>query len=169
MQNKVEIKGGSGIKWVDTEISQGLFKRELGKNILTIENGIIILKEKVLPAKPFKCVSLEKNISKDENFMTMDIETDISQKDGKHYPYLITGYTEISNKNIAVSSFVDGPVRNEDTQTRLFNNFIEKILKLKTKNQFRKKKKAKKNEKNLINKKNKKKKKNKNENEKYDK
>ena len=132
MQNKVEIKGGSGIKWVDTEISQGLFKRELAKNILTIENGKIILKEKVLPAKPFKSVTLEKNISKDDIFMTMDIETYISQKDGKHYPYLITGYTEISNKNIAVSSFVDGPVRNEDTQTRLFNNFIEKILKLKS-------------------------------------
>ena len=58
--------------------------QEIGKNKFTVENGIIILKEKVLPAKPFKKVNLEKNISKDDIFMTMDIETDVSQKDRKH-------------------------------------------------------------------------------------
>ena len=34
MQNKVEVKGGSDIKWVDTEISQGLFKKLVKINLL---------------------------------------------------------------------------------------------------------------------------------------
>lgn len=51
--NSVEIDGAD-LKWTDTKISDNTFKRILGKNTLYIRDGVAIVKQKELPARPFK-------------------------------------------------------------------------------------------------------------------
>ena len=59
------------------------FKREIGKNTLYVDTSdpkkpIITLKEKVLPAKPFKHVKSDTVLNPNNVFMTIDIESSLS-------------------------------------------------------------------------------------------
>lgn len=59
--NKVTMLGNINLSWIDTVIGHGdnnFFKREIGKSILYFNHGEIILKKKLLSAKPFKTVNL---------------------------------------------------------------------------------------------------------------
>ena len=103
--NKVRITGPADLEWVDTKIDDELFKREIGKNTLYIKNGSPIVKEKVLPAKPFSHVKTDAKIDSIEKFMTIDIETlrtgkdtHFGYKEGVLIPYLICGYYIEKNK-----------------------------------------------------------------------
>jgi hypothetical protein len=51
-----------------------------------------MVKEKELPAKPFKRVGVDGTLVANNNFITIDIET--ITIDGQMKPYLITGYTD---------------------------------------------------------------------------
>ena len=88
--NNVQIKSQAGIKWSDTQISDNIFRRDLDKNTFYIKDSNIIIKQKELPAKPFKIIKKDNNISSIDNIMTMDIET--VNIDGSLLPYLIFGY-----------------------------------------------------------------------------
>lgn len=52
--NKVTILGLSNFNWVDTKISDDLFKREIGKSTIYFLDREIILQKQQLNAKPFK-------------------------------------------------------------------------------------------------------------------
>ena len=64
--NSVTISGAKDIKWKDTRISDTQFKREIGSTTHYIENGVIILSEKELNAKPFRPLKKEKKIIYDK-------------------------------------------------------------------------------------------------------
>lgn len=51
--NKVSIMGASDLNWVDTEINDNLFKREIGKSTFYFLGGELVLVKRMLPAKPF--------------------------------------------------------------------------------------------------------------------
>jgi len=51
--NKVSIVGASDLSWIDTKISNELFKRELGKSTIYFLNGEQVLIKRLIPAKPF--------------------------------------------------------------------------------------------------------------------
>ena len=89
LTNNVRILGASDLKWKDTRRSEGGFIREIGKSTIYFnEEGEIILRKQVLPAKPFKRTKLDSKLL--TKFVTMDIET--IQKDGKIVPYLACAY-----------------------------------------------------------------------------
>ena len=82
------------------------FKREIGENTLYVDTSdpkkpIITLKEKVLPAKPFKNVKSDSILTPNNVFMTIDIETILI--DNIQTPYLICGY----GKDIQIESRKD--------------------------------------------------------------
>ena len=122
--NQVRIAGAMDLSWVDTRIEDNLFVREFNNNTFYVENGKIIVKTKVIPAKPFDTLQKDKKLMKSDNFMTLDIETMLV--DGIHYPYLICGY----GANFEISSFVDPEtVRNGGPyREKMFNEFIAKLL-----------------------------------------
>ena len=70
--NKVRIEGSSDFTWTDTKIDDTTFMRELGKNVLYIRDGEVLVRSKELNAKPFRKLS---KLGTSDEFMTMDIET----------------------------------------------------------------------------------------------
>lgn len=111
--NKVTILGASDLKWTDTCLPEGGFKREIGKSTKYFLDGVNILNKQMLPAKAFKKLNADKNVG--GAFITMDIET-INQE-GKLTPYLICAY----NGADYITSF-------GKDQKALFSAFIEQLL-----------------------------------------
>jgi hypothetical protein len=116
--NKVVIKGQSDLQWVDTKISDDTFKREIGKDILYIKDGDVIVKSKQLNTKAFKNLKKENKMDSKNSFMTMDIET--INIDGKITPYLITAYTG--------KEYIVNYTNESLDQNTLFSSFISKLL-----------------------------------------
>ena len=54
LTNKVSIIGASDLKWIDTKLSDDLFKREIGKATIYFLDGEIVLVKRQIPAKPFE-------------------------------------------------------------------------------------------------------------------
>ena len=107
------------------------FKREIGKNTLYVDTTdpkkpIIALKEKVLPAKPFKLVKSDTELTPNNVFMTIDIETILI--DNIQTPYLICGY----GKDIQIESRTDNT--SIESQDKMFKEFITKLIDVKKKN-----------------------------------
>ena len=111
--NKVTISGASDLKWTDTILPEGGFKREIGKSTKYFLDGVNVLNKQMFPAKAFKKLNVDKNVG--GAFVTLDIET-INQ-DSKLIPYLICAY----NGTDKISSYgLD--------QKELFTNFINQLL-----------------------------------------
>ena len=120
--NKVRIQGPADLQWTDTKISDDVFKREIGKSIIFFMGGEIVLRKKVLSAKPFRKQSKDKDLESD--FVTMDIET-ITQ-DGNLVPYLICAF----NGKDYITSYANDPLvgqGNVDPQKALFSSFINQL------------------------------------------
>jgi hypothetical protein len=111
--NKVTISGQSDLKWTDTLLPEGGFKREIGKSTKYFLDGVNVLNKQMLPAKPFKVLKADKNLG--GAFVTMDIET--IHQEGKLIPYLICAY----NGTDKISSY-------GKDQNTLFTNFINQLL-----------------------------------------
>lgn len=88
LTNYVTIEGAAELSWVDTKISESTFKRDIGKSSTFFMDGVKVLRKKVLTAKPFTKLSVDKSLA--NNFVTMDIET--IKVDSKITPYLICAY-----------------------------------------------------------------------------
>ena len=52
--NNVTLLGLSDLKWIDTQLSDNSFKREIGKSTIYFLDGEIILQKKELNAKSFR-------------------------------------------------------------------------------------------------------------------
>jgi DNA polymerase type B, organellar and viral len=117
--NKVRIQGAVDLNWVDTKISEGIFKREIGKSIIYFMGGERVLRKKVLNAKPFRKATVDSVLN--SNFITMDIETINVQ--GKITPYLICGYNG-TDYITSYAQIVDGLIN----QKALFSSFINQLL-----------------------------------------
>lgn len=61
--NNVTILGLSDFKWIDTKISNDLFKREIGKSTIYFLDGEIILQKLQLNAKKFKKGIMDKSLT----------------------------------------------------------------------------------------------------------
>ena len=94
--------------------------RELGKNILYIQNGEIIVRSKELNAKPFRKLTSDKKLSQSNEFMTLDIET--VNVEGKLCAYLICGY----NPSHFISSRIE-QVTDLDQRFKLVNDFMTQL------------------------------------------
>jgi hypothetical protein len=114
--NRVTIQGPINLSWVDTKIGSDLFTREIGKSIIYFMGGEIVLRKKLLNAKPFRKLSTDKILN--SNFITMDIET-ITKK-SKFTPYLICAYNGIDYITSYANESLD--------QKSLFNSFINQLL-----------------------------------------
>ena len=75
--NKVRIEGAADLTWVDTKIDDNTFNRNLGKSEVYVRNGKVVVKAKQLPAKAFTKGKLDKNLTPEATFMTMDIEASV--------------------------------------------------------------------------------------------
>jgi hypothetical protein len=53
LTNKVSIIGASDLNWIDTQVNDNLFKREIGKATFYFLDGELVLVKRQLPAKPF--------------------------------------------------------------------------------------------------------------------
>ena len=112
LTNNVTIEGAADLSWVDTKISENIFKRDIGKSSNYFMDGVKVLRKKELSAKPFTKLSTDKTLA--NNFVTMDIET--IKQGSKLIPYLICAYngtdyissytSESLNQKSLVSSFI---------------------------------------------------------------
>ena len=112
LTNYVTIEGAAELSWVDTKISDNTLKRDIGKSSSYFMDGERVLRKKVLSAKPFTKLSVDKSLA--NNFITMDIET--IKLDSKITPYLICAYNgtdyihsyanETLDQKSLVSSFI---------------------------------------------------------------
>lgn len=59
--NKVTILGASDFKWTDTALIEG-FHREIGKSTIYFLDGEIVLRKQLIPSKPFRKLSSDKNL-----------------------------------------------------------------------------------------------------------
>lgn len=116
LTNKVKIQGAVDLQWIDTKISDEVFRREIGKSIIFFMGGERILRKKQLNAKPFNRVSTDNQLN--SNFITMDIET--VKLDNKITPYLICAYNGIDYITSYANESLD--------QKSLFNSFIMGLL-----------------------------------------
>jgi hypothetical protein len=114
--NNVTILGAADLKWTDTKVSEGCFKREIGKSTIYFLDGVEVLRKQIIPSKPFRNLKAEKYLQ--ERFITFDVET--IRKDNKLIPYLICAY----NGSEYVVSYVDSNLN----QNELFKNFINQLL-----------------------------------------
>jgi DNA polymerase type B, organellar and viral len=114
--NKVTLLGASELKWIDTAVSDGCFKREIQKSTIYFLDGEEVLRKQLIPSKPFKKLNVEKSLQ--SRFVTMDIET--TQRDHQLVPYLINAY----NGTDHITSYVDSNMN----QKALFHNFIISLL-----------------------------------------
>ena len=118
--NKVHIEGAIDLQWVDTKLSEDLFRRDIGKNTIYIKNGEIVVKSKQLSAKPFRKLQKENSLN-NNNFLTIDIET--VKIDGMAVPYLICAF---DGKDYFHSYAKDTSLESID---ELFLNFIKFLTK----------------------------------------
>ena len=119
LTNKVSILGAIDLTWIDTKISDEIFKRDIGKSTITFMGGEKVLNTKQLNAKPFKKQNVDQQLV--NTFVTMDIET-ITQNNNLS-PYLICAY----NGTTSISSYgelINGVIN----QKALFNSFINQLL-----------------------------------------
>ena len=116
LTNNVRIQGAVDLKWIDTKISEGVFKREIGKSVIYFMGGERVLTKKLLSAKPFANVSVDTTLKSD--FITMDIET--VSLNNKLTPYLICAY----NGTDYITSYADKSL----DQNALFSSFINQLL-----------------------------------------
>jgi len=58
--NKVTLFGVSDLNWTDTFVSEGCFKREIGKSTIYFLDGVEILRKQTLVAKPFRRLKEDK-------------------------------------------------------------------------------------------------------------
>jgi hypothetical protein len=126
VSNNVSIPKPNNLKWTDTKLSDNIFKREIMKDTLYVQNGEVVVKEKQLNAKPFKSVALDKQKFNNNSFMTIDIETVLV--DNKQVPYLICGY---SNGKYIHSYAND---LSKESISLMFKEFIGKMLTFKSVN-----------------------------------
>ena len=117
--NKVHIEGAIDLQWVDTKLSEDLFRRDIGKNTIYIKNGEIVVKSKQLSAKPFRKLQKENSLN-NNNFLTIDIET--VKIDGMAVPYLICAF---DGKDYFHSYAKD---TSHESIDELFLNFINQIV-----------------------------------------
>ena len=118
LTNNVTIEGIINQSWTDTKISDEAFKREIGKSIIYFMGGEIVLRKKVLNAKPFTKESQDSKIN--SHFITMDIET--IKVENKITPYLICAY----NGTDYISAYANESLN----QKALFTTFINNLLTL---------------------------------------
>lgn len=116
LTNRVTIQGPIDLKWTDTKVSSDIFKREIGKYVLYFMAGELVLRKKVLNAKPFTKLSIDNSIN--SNFITLDIET--ITVNSKVTPYLICAY----NGKDYITSYADKSLN----QKTLFTIFINQLL-----------------------------------------
>lgn len=88
-------------------------------NTIYIKDGVVIVKSKLIPAKPFKTAKKDTSLTIN-NFMTIDIET--LNIDGSLHPYLICGYTN----GTYINSFANDI--SMEGRKDLFNKFIGQLL-----------------------------------------
>jgi hypothetical protein len=126
VSNEVRIPKPIDLKWTDTKLSDTMFKREIMKDTLYVQDGEVVVKEKQLNAKPFRSVALDKQKFNNNCFMTIDIETVLI--DNKQVPYLICGY---SNGKYIHSYAND---LSKESIGLMFKEFIGKMLTFKSVN-----------------------------------
>lgn len=97
--NNITILGASDLKWMDTKVSEGSFKREISKSTIYFMDGVEVLRKQLVPSKPFRKTKVDKYLQ--EKFVTFDIET--IRKDNKLIPYLICAY----NGSQYIESYAD--------------------------------------------------------------
>ena len=114
--NNITILGAADLKWTDTFVSEGCFKREIGKSTIYFLDGIEILRKQTIPSKPFRKTTIDKYLQ--EKFITFDIET--IRNNDKLIPYLICAY----NGSESIVSYADSNL----DQSNLFKNFLDKLL-----------------------------------------
>lgn len=114
--NNIRTLDASDLNWTDTKISEGCFKREIGKSTIYFLDGIEVLRKQVIPSKAFRKTKVDKYLQ--EKFVTFDVET--IRKDNKLIPYLICAY----NGSDYITSYAD----NNLNQTNLFNRFLNQLL-----------------------------------------
>ena len=114
--NNVTLIGQSDLKWTDTVISDGCFKREIGKSTIYFLDGVEVLRKQTLAAKPFKKLQGESKLR--DSFVTFDIET--IRQNNKLVPYLICAY----NGSEYITSYANSSLN----QNLLFSNFIKGLL-----------------------------------------
>ena len=114
--NKVTILGAVDLKWVDTKLTEGGFKREIGKSTKYFLDGVNVLNKQLLPSKPFRRTKLDRK--KAAGFITMDIET--VKINNKVVPYLICGYNG--------SEFITSYANSSLDQGSMFSNFVNQLL-----------------------------------------
>jgi hypothetical protein len=109
--NKVRIQGPIDLSWIDTLISNDVFKRDIGKSSIYFMGGERILLKKVLSAKPYTPISVNSKLN--DNFVTMDMET--IKVNNLLTPYLICAFngsdyiTSYANKSLDLfNSFING-------------------------------------------------------------
>jgi len=116
LTNKVRIQGAIDLSWIDTKISDDLFKREIGKSVMFFMDGVRVLSKKLVNAKPFAKLSTDKTLV--NNFVTMDIET--VTIDSKITPYLICAYNG--------TSYITSYANESLDQASLFKGFVFDLL-----------------------------------------
>ena len=114
--NKVRILGAIDLNWIDTKISESVFKRVIGQSTIYFMDGEIVLRKQMLPAKEFRRLKTEKVLN--SKFVTFDIETVMLDK--KQVPYLISVYNGSTHLNAFISDV--------NNQELLFNQFINNLL-----------------------------------------
>jgi hypothetical protein len=100
-------------------ISEGIFKREIGKGIIYFMGGEKVLRKKLLSAKAFTKVLTDTTLK--NNFITMDIET--VNIDNKLTLYLICAYNGADYLS-SYAELVNGTIN----QDALFSSFINQLL-----------------------------------------
>ena len=126
--NKVRILGAADLTWTDTKLTEDLFKREFGKNVIFFKNGEAVVKSKQLPAKPMQKVKSDSKLANTSCFMTIDIETTqlVVEGQGKMMvPYLICGY----NQDNFIYSYAKE--LKPSAVSSMFYDFIKQLIEIK--------------------------------------
>lgn len=111
------------VHFKDIQVSDTVFKRVINGNTFYFNSvdKTHIVKEKVLPAKPFRITKPHKKIIDSSKFMTIDIETVLI--DGFHVPYLICGYSH----GKSIHTFNNDVLSHKATEI-MFNDFISQLI-----------------------------------------
>ena len=114
--NNVRTLDASDLKWSDTVVSEGCFKREIGKSTIYFLDGVEVLRKQIIPSKPFRKTTVDKFLQ--EKFITFDIET--IRKNKELIPYLICAY----NGTDYAISYANSTLNQND----LFKRFLDQLL-----------------------------------------
>lgn len=60
--NIVKILGAIKLSWTDFKVSEGIFKRVIGKGTKYFMDGVNVLNKQQIPAKPFNILSTDKKL-----------------------------------------------------------------------------------------------------------